>query len=59
MLIGSLVCIVKFKDSCLYSCVIGFKLTSFGGINTKLILELSFVTTGIEIGTMHENNFQT
>jgi hypothetical protein len=39
--------------------VIGFKLTSFGGINTKLILELSFVTTGIEIGTMHENNFQT
>lgn len=35
MLIGSLVCIVKFKDSCLYSCVIGFKLTSFGGINIQ------------------------
>ncbi len=33
MLIGSLVCIVKFKDSCLYS--IGFKLTSFGGINIQ------------------------
>jgi hypothetical protein len=39
--------------------VIGLELTSFGGINTQANFGLTFVRTGIEIGTMHENNFQT
>jgi hypothetical protein len=38
--------------------VIGLELTSLVELTHKLILELAFVRAGIEIGTMHENNFQ-